>query len=811
MCDLIKILAAAAHPVPLRKLRMTLAYAVLGTFVLICAPTLAGAQALMSPKPSAVAETPTQGGPGVGVQKTFREASVKAGPNLHCKLHERGRDPTTGITVHTDADGFARFQAVQGGQASAQQLSCKTDSGVASNYPVDLDSPQLFVSRPRDLAKEPGIERPALTGDPASYTQAQLSKLGYGLRPDRSASIYADWLTAASHPARILTVKRSNENHHSVTPVTGGAWIGSVLAGAAPYDWVMATFVVPKAVPGADGTNLTAASIWPGLGGFNTGSGLIQAGVGIQTTPSTASYSTWREYCCGDGDSNGYAGAFAPSPGDKILAQAWYCDSNGQVDINGGYGCSYVYDFASRAAFSCTSPKTGANDPPCWSVKALPTCATNPTAQNCMTLGHNAEFIMENQSPQISQAADQFPKYEPALKMSGYAHSASKGAVTLADDPSVVLLKDYPHRPPHVLVSISALGDTLMDEDPVLPVVAKQSFSVSRNFLQSDFGKQGNFELLAPQGNMIGQYYRDNNDPKLLWHFVRNFGYQGGRVPRAVTFMQSNYKGDGTHGNFEAVVRVSEQGKPDVLDFWFLNSKSFQWSGPFALLADGKQVSGVTGNPVLIQNSWGHQGNFELLVPQGNVIGEYFRDNDDAQPSWHHSRDFGYAGSPRFPVGVSFMQSNYKGDAVHGNLEAVVRVAEAGKADVLDFWYLDSRAGRWSGPFGLVADGRQATAVGDPALIQSSWGSPGNFELLVPSNGGISRYFRDNNGAGGGWHRMSDLSYPPNRSARSVALVQSNFLGDWFHGNFEVVARVAEPGKPDSLDFWFFDTQTQKW
>jgi hypothetical protein len=40
-------------------------------------------------------------------------------------------------------------------------------------------------------------------------------------------------------------------------------------------------------------------------------------------------------------------------------------------------------------------------------------------------------------------------------------------------------------------------------------------------------------------------------------------------------------------------------------------------------------VSNVTGDPVMIQGDWGGHGNFELLVPQGNVIGEYFRDNDD--------------------------------------------------------------------------------------------------------------------------------------------------------------------------------------
>jgi len=45
------------------------------------------------------------------------------------------------------------------------------------------------------------------------------------------------------------------------------------------------------------------------------------------------------------------------------------------------------------------------------------------------------------------------------------------------------------------------------------------------------------------------------------------------------------------------------------------------------------------------------------------------------------------------------------------NFEAVVGVAEAGKLDVLDFWFLDSQTSRWIGPFGLDADGQPIVKV----------------------------------------------------------------------------------------------------
>jgi hypothetical protein len=227
---------------------------------------------------------------------------------------------------------------------------------------------------------------------------------------------------------------------------------------------------------------------------------------------------------------------------------------------------------------------------------------------------------------------------------------------------------------------------------------------------KSNWGTVGNFELLVPQGNGIGQYYRDNDDPNLPWHHLRDFGYPPNRFPTAVTFVQSNFKGDGVHGNFEAVVRVAEAGKPDVLDFWFLDSSTSQWNGPFGLAADGQQISNVTGDPVVIQGTWGSHGNFELLVPQGNVIGQYYRDNDDPQLRWHHLRDLTYPAN-RFPRSVTFLQSNFKGDFFHGNFEAVVRVAEAGQPDALDYWWFDTQAGLWNGPFGLGADGQEIVDV----------------------------------------------------------------------------------------------------
>jgi len=231
-------------------------------------------------------------------------------------------------------------------------------------------------------------------------------------------------------------------------------------------------------------------------------------------------------------------------------------------------------------------------------------------------------------------------------------------------------------------------------------------------FLQSDWG---NFELLVPHGNVIRQYFRDNNDPALRWRYVREFGYAVppnslGPTPRGLTLIQSNFKGNGGNGNFEVIVRVVplNTSQPNYLDFWYLDSSKTQWNGPFRLsTADGQAMDGVTGERVMIQSDW---GNFELLVPHGNVIKQYRRNNADPALPWIYLGEFGYTDPPpafaSAAAGVTFIQSSFKGDGSHGNFEAIVRVAPASGPQYLDFWYLDSRPGSTSNQSPLRSDWR---------------------------------------------------------------------------------------------------------
>ena len=106
-------------------------------------------------------------------KRTYAPASVQASPELQCLIYPEGAEPSTGLTLFTDDDGYARFHAVRAVASDKVQrltLDCKDSGGRPFLYSVDLTSADTFAPRPVNLAYERGTDRPALTGDPLSYT-----------------------------------------------------------------------------------------------------------------------------------------------------------------------------------------------------------------------------------------------------------------------------------------------------------------------------------------------------------------------------------------------------------------------------------------------------------------------------------------------------------------------------------------------------------------------------------------------------------------------------------------------------------------
>ncbi|MBN3760722.1 hypothetical protein [Burkholderia sp. Ac-20365] len=205
-------------------------------------------------------------------------------------------------------------------------------------------------------------------------------------------------------------------------------------------------------------------------------------------------------------------------------------------------------------------------------------------------------------------------------------------------------------------------------------------------FIQSDFGHKGNFELLVAVGTELRHYYRDNDHPNLPWQgpiLVHDWSYTAGvnidraqlaRWPTHVSLIQSRPG----FGSFVAVVLVEAMEGANTLVLFEMDSNG--WHGPWPIFAEGGQIQGLTGNPALIQSGYGENGNFELLVPVGQQVHHYWRDNDAPKPKWHGplvAADLGGINLELFrtfaetPLSVALVQNS-----LHplGDLEAIVRV-----------------------------------------------------------------------------------------------------------------------------------------
>ncbi|HWU22172.1 MAG TPA: C1 family peptidase [Nocardioides sp.] len=192
----------------------------------------------------------------------------------------------------------------------------------------------------------------------------------------------------------------------------------------------------------------------------------------------------------------------------------------------------------------------------------------------------------------------------------------------------------------------------------------------------------------------------------------------------------------------------------------------------------------VRGVPALIQSRFGAQGNFELVVPlAGGGLGHYWRNNDDPAMPWSGVTPFGQGlGSVD---AVTMIQSNY---GWPGNLEVVARAG-----DTLQFFWRDSGPDYvWNGPY-QIASG----VCGNPVLIQSRFGSQGNFELVVPlAGGGLGHMWRNNDDPTMPWSGFTPFGQGLG-IVDAVTMIESNYGSP---GNLEIVARAG-----DSLQFFWRD------
>jgi len=160
-----------------------------------------------------------------------------------------------------------------------------------------------------------------------------------------------------------------------------------------------------------------------------------------------------------------------------------------------------------------------------------------------------------------------------------------------------------------------------------------------------------------------------------------------------------------------------------------------------------------------IQSDFG-LGNYEMLVClSGARLTHFWRDSGDQTFPWHVGHVYSFqptsddaAGSEvamSEPIGVSLIRSSIQGDGRHGNFDAVVRLRPRpnfdGQGDQLSFCAFDTRTMQWTPVTPIIADGRPIEGItGTPALVQCTFGTVGNYEMLVPAGSELRHYWRNN-------------------------------------------------------------------
>jgi C1A family cysteine protease len=187
------------------------------------------------------------------------------------------------------------------------------------------------------------------------------------------------------------------------------------------------------------------------------------------------------------------------------------------------------------------------------------------------------------------------------------------------------------------------------------------------------------------------------------------------------------------------------------------------------------------GNMIESGNGF-HYRNFEMLatVGGGGLVQHWWRDNGAAGFPWHTAyAPFG---------GDAAVCPTLTGTTYNRNFEAVY-MTTGGR---LHHFWLDQNTHTWNdgGVFGPT------DVWGVPGFVQGNYGKPGNFEVVVRTRGGqLVHWWRQN---GPPWTWSESVRFGANIAFSGPSLIQSHY---GTQGNFELVA-VLNDGR---MQHWWRD------
>jgi Domain of unknown function (DUF1929) len=181
-----------------------------------------------------------------------------------------------------------------------------------------------------------------------------------------------------------------------------------------------------------------------------------------------------------------------------------------------------------------------------------------------------------------------------------------------------------------------------------------------------------------------------------------------------------------------------------------------------------------------VQSTHGGVGNFEVVTPRlaGGGAAHFWRDNDAALLPW-------------IPSGIAFGSGDdvYSVSIVHGNFGLVGNVEGVALegSQLVHHWRDDGGSWRWQART-LLPGG--VPVVESVAMVQSSHGSMGNYEVVAPvaaaGGGGLAHWARDNDAFGLPWSAPTSFGAG---AVNAVGMLQSNFGPT---GNLELVVRSGD-------------------
>jgi hypothetical protein len=285
--------------------------------------------------------------------------SVQTFVGASCTLHPRSHTGAHPIVLDADDAGIVRFYAqpssVEHGRVSELALDCSDENGTARSYPIEVsgltgvDTP-LMPNVPGDDVPQ-GTPRPALSGDPSVPTQTELLARGFPPRPDKTANptAYKQWLEIVSSPSTLVS-PHGKPHPDRFNAATNDIWSGGIIdQPGVIYTLVFGYINVPTETWTCS-TSDCFASFWDGLDGWGSPD-VVQTGITMQAflegKNSFMAYGAWIEWY----PASEIGVSLAVRPGDKIEAEVWIADVNGNYGPTGGYGWFFLHNLTQGSSY----------------------------------------------------------------------------------------------------------------------------------------------------------------------------------------------------------------------------------------------------------------------------------------------------------------------------------------------------------------------------------------------------------------------------------------------------------------------------